>query len=726
MRARRQLCEVRMADLQFSMEETSAFLASSLDRDFPTDASRVLHDRTEGWASGLRLAALSLRDRADIRAALRDLEQNGNRYIGDYLTEEVLHTQPSEVQDFLIRTAPLPRLCAGLCAAALGEADERSCQRILEDLERRNVFLVTLDDHHGWYRYHHQFQATLQSWRQGWPGAPGLTEDQRRAADWLAAKGFHDDALAIYIDLHDFDRAETLVCQVLPTLQLLENWHALSRMLDQFPDAETDRRPGLLLARAWAQRMLFHEADVSARVNAAEALIEANAGCWSAAQVQAWRGAGDVLRVLADNSLAPTETMALAERALARLPEDFAWMRAMAASRIAYGLLALRRTDEAIQMLRRAAAQASVDGDIVRMRMYYTIGVIQCYAGTVAEFLQVAEPTLSIALDKGMWGVVPVGYAYIGETLYQMNDVESAKRSLERALEWEPADNFLAAFPAIFRGLTIGLDRGDSGYWRRVFNRLRGAAMSKGVAYALDMLDGLQAYSRLLQGQPETAYQWARQEMPDTSKIFAVDQTDLKIRLLAEILVAERAPAGLARAEDMLTRGIEACDAVNLIRSEVMMLVQLARVHLASRRQAAALDALDRAVHLGEPRGFVRCFIDAPEVVGLLKELIRTGRHSEEASRLLSAPQARNASPRPPRPQAPDSALIEPLTERELDILVCLSEQLSNKEIGSKLGISPLTVRNHTGHIYAKLGVATRRQAVARAGELGLLETAFA
>jgi LuxR family maltose regulon positive regulatory protein len=176
----------------------------------------------------------------------------------------------------------------------------------------------------------------------------------------------------------------------------------------------------------------------------------------------------------------------------------------------------------------------------------------------------------------------------------------------------------------------------------------------------------------------------------------------------------------------MLTREIEACDAVNLIRSEVMMLVQLARVHLASRRQAAALDALDRAVHLGEPRGFVRCFIDAPEVVGLLKELIRTGRHSEEASRLLSAPQARNASPRPPRPQAPDSALIEPLTERELDILVCLSEQLSNKEIGSKLGISPLTVRNHTGHIYAKLGVATRRQAVARAGELGLLETAFA
>ena len=400
LRARQQLCEVRMRDLQFSTDETATLLAASFARPIPSDFSQAVHEHTEGWAAGLRLAAISLHDCVDLNEATRALDLNNNRYIGDYLTDEVLNAQPRDVQDFLIRTSALPRMCAGLCAAVMAEADSHHCQRILEDLDRRNVFLVTLDDHRGWYRYHHQFQSLLQQHRERLPGMPGVDEDKRRAAGWFAANGFIDDALAAYVALGDYDRAEALVTATLPDLQIRESWHQLSHMLDSFPSAEIDRRPGLLVARACAQRMLFRESDVTPWAGKAEAILDANPDGWSQDHVQAWRGAIDVLRCLSDTGITPAQTVTLAECAMARLPKDQHWARAMALSRVSFGMIGMRRTEEALSLLGQAAANVPHDNDIVRMRLYYAIAVIQALTGTTASSLEWAQRAADLAVAR--------------------------------------------------------------------------------------------------------------------------------------------------------------------------------------------------------------------------------------------------------------------------------------------------------------------------------------
>lgn len=256
---------------------------------------------------------------------------------------------------------------------------------------------------------------------------------------------------------------------------------------------------------------------------------------------------------------------------------------------------------------------------------------------------------------------------------------------------------------------------------RRRLERMKRTAVERDVAYALDMLAGLEAYDSLLSGHPFAAEQWAFAKPPDPRRLIAIDHVELKLRLIAELLLLLKTPPSLARACDILTGAIVASREMNNARAEMHLLVLLARVHHATGRHEAALDALERAVALGEPRGYVRCFIDAPDTVKLLKLLVRSGRCIREASRLIDAVRPDAPTPSALRAARPNVSLAEPLTEREIEILMCLAKGMTNKEVGTQLRISPLTVRNHTGHIYAKLGVATRRQAVERATTLGLL-----
>lgn len=499
--------------------------------------------------------------------------------------------------------------------------------------------------------------------------------------DWFAADNQSDDALMAYWAIEDFDGAEALVVRVLPDLQLGEYWHQLSQMLDQFPPEEIGRRPGLLLARAWSQRMLFREPDVTAWVDAADALLDADANGRYAALAQTWRGSADVLRCLSDTGIAPAEVVALAERALSRLPETHVWARAMALSRLAYGMLGVQRTSEALHMLTGAIAGGLSGNNKAYMRLCYAIGVVQAYTGGARDFIEWARRTRDIAYTEGAWWVIPIGDAYIGETLYQLNDLEAARGSLERVFEWEPADNFLALIPATYLNLKMSAQDDSREELRRRIERMKRTAAERGVAYAFDMLAGFEAYDRLLSGHRYLAEQWAFSQAPDPRRLIAIDHVELKLRLMAELLLMLNTPHSLARAREILTGAIAASRELNNVRAEMHLLVLLARVHYATGRHEAALDALEQAVALGAPRGYVRCFIDDP-----------------------------------------NTSLIEPLTERELEILMCLSEGMTNKEVGVRLKISPLTARNHTGHIYAKLGVATRRQAVARAEMRGLLD----
>jgi LuxR family maltose regulon positive regulatory protein len=722
LRSRKQLCEVGLGDLQFSVDEITAFLSVSLRREIPHEVVLIVQKCVEGWAAGMRLAAISLRNETDMSRAAHNLEHVGNRYINDYFADEVLNTQPPDIQRFLILTSSLPRLCAGLCAAVLQDLDAPACQFILKDLEQRNIFLIALDDHHGWYRYHHQFQALLQQSRTSLTNAPSIRDDMRRAAEWFTTHGFPDDALPIWRTLGDFDQAETLLEQILPGLQLAEDWHRLSSFLDLFPAVEIKRRPSLIIARAFAQRMLFRESDVSSLADAAEAVLDMRQETWPPNKVQVWRSNADVLRCLSDSGFSPQRLVALTTSALAVLPEEQVWVRVMATARLAYGLFGLQRIDEALNLLTHAAAILQPDHRLALVRLYYAIGEVHYLAGLMPELLRWSIVTGEVAHASAVWWVLPITEYGQGEAYYMANEIELARLHFERVLEWGPPTNLLAVLPAAYRAVKIYAVSGRKRDWNQLFEELRRSAVTSGSTYALSFINLVDAYARFLGGDADAAQQALLGIAPDVRRILSSDQTEIRILILAEMLVSIPSPNNLARANEMIAQALAASTEANHVRAQIQLLVLLARSLYAAGQKSKAHDALERAVTMGEPRGYIRCFIDDPDTVKMLKQLVRSGRCIREAGRLIDAirPDAVITSFLHAAKQ--NASLTEPLTEREFDILACLSAEMTNKEIGSRLKISPLTVRNHTGHIYSKLGVATRRQAVARAKTLGLLD----
>jgi len=253
-RARGRMVELRASDLSFTPEEASTFLCEVMGLPLASADVDALEARTEGWIAGLQLAALALQGRpADAAGAFISTFSGGNRYVVDYLLDEVLAQQPLAVQSFLLHTCILDRLCAGLCAAVLAESDaasEASSQSLLEALERGNVFLIALDDERHWYRYHHLFADALRG-RLGAGAGPAAAPLHRRAGEWLAAHGWQHEAIDHLLAANAFAPASDLIERLAVAMVMQGAWQTLNSWLDTVPDTFLRSRPRLCVL-AWA------------------------------------------------------------------------------------------------------------------------------------------------------------------------------------------------------------------------------------------------------------------------------------------------------------------------------------------------------------------------------------------------------------------------------------------------------------------------------------------
>jgi LuxR family maltose regulon positive regulatory protein len=724
MRARGQLSEIRSVDLQFSVEETTSFLAAALARPRPPHFDQQLHDQTEGWAAGLRLAAISLRARADLDAAARELAQNSHRYIADYLVGQVLESQPPDVQDFLLRTSILPRLCAGLCAAVLASVDARACQHMLEYLDRRNVFLIELDDHRGWYRYHHQFQKMLQQRLRSARKAGEIDAAQRRAAGWLAADGLLEDALGVFLALGDYDQAEALLVARQPELEMNEDWRRLGRLLEMFPAEIVQTRPALLLARAWERRTLFAEPEVLALAAAAETLLDADAPqavrLWDEATVRAWRGELDALRGITAANIPLPDRLVLTRRALARLPDDRHWIRNQTTVNLALAQSNVTgNIEEGLAILDEALSRTP-PGSMLSVRLVSNRAVLFFYAGGLFDLKREVARLHELAAANDMqYFITLVDYA-LGEAHYLQNELDAAQARFDRVLERGFAVNWQARVGSLYRAVSLAATRRDLPRGQQLLKEIDAMAAEVNAGPASGTISALRAYHAFLSGDLTLAADWAERAKTGVRSAFYADDTAAII--LVEILLAQGTPGTFENVELVLNELAAYGASRGTVRTTLHALTLLARLHRARGDDAAALDALERAVEMGHPLGYVRWFIESDDLVELLARLVRLGRHSRECSALLLA---RQSNPTQAPTRAPiartGSPLIEPLTEREADILVLMAEALTNKEIAARLRISPLTVRNHGVNLFAKLGASTRRQAVAKGQALGLL-----
>jgi LuxR family maltose regulon positive regulatory protein len=728
LRGRGELVEIRAADLRFTPEEAAAYLNGVMGLALTAGDVAALEGRTEGWIAALQLAALSMQGRDDVAAFIAGFAGD-DRYIVDYLAEEVLQRQPEHVQHFLLETSVLDRLSGPLCDAVTGQDGGKA---ELAALERGNLFLVPLDDRRRWYRYHQLFADVLRA-RLLDERPDQVPVLNRRASVWFEQNGEPSEAIRHALAGGDVERAAGLVELAIPALRRGRQEATIRGWLDAIPDEVVRVRPVLAVGFIGAL-MAGGELDgVAERLEDAERWLEpagdhdgtrTRPGMVVVDEGELPRLPGAIEMYRAALALVrgdASATVGHAQRAIDRAAEDDDLTRAGASalSGLAFwggGDLeaAHRAYSVCVEGLRRAGHVADVLGCSI------TLADIRITQGRLGDAQRTYERALQLAADKG--GTVLRGTAdmYVGlsQIACERDDLPAATGHLLRAEEL---------------GEHGGLPQNPY-RWRVAMARVREAEGDP--AGALDLLDeaervytgdfspnvrpvpALRARVLAAQGRVGEAFAWAREQGlsagDDLSYLREYEHVTLARVLLARYR-EERSEPSLHDAARLLRRLLRAAEAGERAGSVIEILVLQALTHHASGDLPGALAALERALTLAEPERYVRTFVaEGPPMASLLRAAAKQGIAPSYVRRLLAAANRSEGTPVQQR-------LIEPLSERELEVLRLLGSDLDGPDIARELTVSLNTMRTHTRNIYAKLGVNNRRAAVRRAAELDLL-----
>jgi LuxR family maltose regulon positive regulatory protein len=687
LRARGQLTELRADDLRFTTEEVAAFLNGVMELNLQPDDIAALETRTEGWISGLHLAALSLQDREDAHAFIQAFT-GSHQYILEYLIEEVLSRQPEPLQRFLLQTSILDRLCAPLCDALTGE---QGGVDMLERLQRDNLFTISLDDKGVWYRYHHLFGDLLRK-RLGQATPPEQrTELHRRASRWHEGNGLLEQAVKHARAAGDFERIAQIAERAAGASLLDARLTVLLRWVDALPQDILRVHPRLQIYRAWALYMNGHLDAAQQALGSCRQTLEA---------------------------LPPSPENDALRRALTRLLDII--------DRIAQGFMYSvdDRIEEAIRVCSQARDMALEDGHVfLAAQATEGLALAQYYRGHLRASAQSCQQVIDLAAQGAAQAPLgAAGYVELAGIHIEWNDLKKATDLLDEALalcrEWGIVQTLNEAYTAQSHLLQI---RGDIKDAWDVLEKAREFSSMEGDHSMVNFrLATQRARLNLAAGEPEKAARWVEGTLAaflSGEKLPAAFVVTLQTTLARAYLAQGKAEEALATLEPLLAPAKAAGAFLHVI--EVCALKALALHALGDT--STALASLERSLALAEPEGFMRMYLnEGTPMTALLREAASHSICTDYVSRLLTAFEAEKAhSPATLLPRS--SALLEPLTPRERDVLYLISQGLSNKDIAEKLVIALNTVKRHTSSIYGKLGVKSRTQAVARARELGLL-----
>jgi LuxR family maltose regulon positive regulatory protein len=715
-RARGELLELGPEDLRFTDAEARAFLNDLMGLQLGDAGADALGEGLEGWAAGLQLVALGRRRRPD--GNLPVAVTGRHRFIADYLEEDVLAGLEARRRAFLLRTSVLERLNGELCDAVTGDGDG---QRMLEELERANLFLVALDDERTWYRYHRLFADVLrEALRRDHPGeVAGL---HRRAAYWLLERQLpepaFDHALAAGDPAIVYQLFERYVSDFLNSGQL----RTLRRWVDALPPAWIEQYPALGLAEvALLLAGGAYERSIRRIDEIERQLTEAGdaAPAWQAG----WTSAVRCFMACFANDVAGAESHA--DRALRVLGDGDRGFRADVFHALADTYRRNGRWDEARALYLKVVEVAHQPALHVRwVHVFGALADLELMRGHLRAALDYWTRALAAVQQGENWGRVPLpvaGWVYLrmAEVFYERNALAEAAQHLalgERRAEL--GDEVRARIAAAVLRTQLALAGRD----------LEGAADALDVARSLltdaAFPDWPARVARgevelwLAEGRLEAAVAWARRLLDgsDAAEVASPEREILHIAA-ARALIAKGDQDSLGQAAGLLSGVLN--EAATSGRAGLEIEAR-SLVALASQRRGdttAAMTSLERALRLAEPEGYVRLFVDLGPPMGRLLQAARE-RHVMPGyvATLLAAfgPDAPAAS----------RALPEPLSQRERDVLRLLAAGLTNIEIADALFISAETVKKHTGSIYAKLGVGNRTEAAGRARALGLLDDA--
>ena len=733
-RVRQQLIEIRAADLRFTPDEVAAFLNQVMGLNLSADDVAALEKRTEGWIAGLQLAALSMQGRDDASAFIRSFT-GSHAYVIDYLAEEVLQRQAAEVQAFLLRTSILDRMCGPLCDTL---ADRSDSQRLLEQLEHTNLFIVPLDDRREWFRYHHLFADVLQArLRREYPDLrPDL---HRRASVWHERHGSPVEAVNHALAAQDFSQAARLIEQKSRAMWQRGEVKTLQSWLAALPPDIRRARPQLSLAKAWAALAVSQIAVVET------SLLEAEAAMSQLAEVEVMplRAQVDALRsTLANIRQDNAQAIELAHRSLAHLPEGDHFLRGHLAYNLGWAYLSRGDLPAASQKLREAAAFSLSEGDLSTASLALNaLGAGLEAQGRLREAATCYQQVIQAIQKDGQ--PLPViaacgAYVRLGGILYEWNQFEESEQYARQGLE---LNRPFQAGGVVFTGCLVLMRvlkaHGDLAGAIDSLRTAETAARSGGISTAtLRMVEAVHAQLWLAQRNIADAAQWATAydrdlnfpvggDWPDARQLSPI--FDYECLTLVRVRMAQGQWAEALRLLMQLQPVVEA----GTRQASLIELLTLRAVALqAQAKNIESVTALERALTLAEPEGYIRTFVDEGEPVRLLIADLRLqiekhdSRLQSYVDKLLAAFPSSDSSP--PEQQISNQQsiilnLIEPPSERELEVLRLIDEGLSNREIAERLIVGLGTVKTHINNLYRKLDVNSRTQALARARELDLL-----
>jgi LuxR family transcriptional regulator, maltose regulon positive regulatory protein len=714
-RARRELLELRAADLTFRPDETAAFLTRAMGLDLAADDVARLHAALEGWIAGLQLVALSIQ--RGLTAARQPAVSGRHRFIADYLRDDVLALLPAEVRQFLAETSVLDRLCGPLCDAVTGRSDG---QEVLERLERENLFVVPLDDRREWFRFHRLFaDVLLDELNRHHPEK--IAELHRRAAEWYLAHDLPEPAFDHAVAADDPELVMRLGEHYFEVKLLCGEFTLLNRWLESLPQRWRADYPLVGLFQAGVA-LFTGDLDAGARhIDAVERSLSDATGADRSlyqARVNAVRCAVACFQ----NDLAQAE--AYADLALRELPAgDHAFRTA-----IHHALGDTYRRNGRWQDARASYLKVLdlVDEPAYRVRsahVFSALADLELRRGRLRESAAYWRKALAFVQERASWGSLPlplIGWVYIrlGEILYEWNDLEAASvhvcQGLERA-EWGGDVRAIAAGRLIAARLALAEGAVDvaEGHLERAEPSVGQGPLPEWSG----RFERAQVELWLARNQLRTAVDWSAELLTGDAVHHPADGDERRLAV-ARILIRHGDEPSIERARellDLVTRSAES-DGRDGVKIEALTLLSLA----AQKRGdlVAALTLLERALRLAEPEGYVRLFADlGPPMDRLLHEARSRQVMPDYVARLLAASGAVGDSA-----VAKSGALAEPLSPREHDVLRLMAAGLTNREIGSALAISPETVKKHTVSIYGKLGVGRRTEAAARARALDLLD----
>ncbi len=752
LRARGQVVEIRETDLRLSGEEAARFLTQIMNLSLSAEDIGRLETRTEGWITGLQLAALSLRRHADVSAFLKTFA-GSHRLILDYMQEEILEPLPEGQQRFLIQTAVLERMNAEVCQALTGE---KASQQMLESLERANLFLVPLDEERCWYRFHTLFREVLLARLQA-SQPEQVARLHREAALWYQQQGWPHEAIPHALATKDFLFVAELLEGCVERLYLQGELQTLLAWIKLLPLEVLRGHPRLATSYILAFHLMFpfspqqqeERAYLHQLQEGVELLLQSeDQTTFSEAERERLRhrltildGWGLATQALSDGDVEQLSRLAEQMQHMP-LDDDTMWQQHQLAP---FGM-AWRMAGNFPPMV--AALQESLKMTRMAQNRYLEAQILW---GLIVALIALGQ--LSQARDRcqellrlvdSLGGPLPVAAypaLFQAQLAYAWNQLEVAKSealiAIEKTAPLQYMDILMVAYEVLFR---VCMAQGDLTGAEQAVREMERVNQSAGIPLFRPWIEGLWAHLLLARGDLTRAVDWAEHTSYRQDVLFY--SREIAYLALVRVYLAElRYPLALQWLAALLRSAEQVAREGSMIS---ILALQVAALQASGATQEA-LRVLHRLITLAEPEGYLRVFLDAGEPMQqALQAFLKTSRMRasispvpptlvsyastvfaafEREQRQEGTPEiislVSKALPRLSSQATPQ--LLEPLTPRELEVLHLLAEGASNQEIARQLVISLATAKKHVASILSKLGAANRTQAIATARSLSLL-----